>query len=240
MKFCLHILIAAIFILAGPCAFAQLAIQNIQAHQNRMAIGAENLVILFPERFPHSSTFKHVVRYYFGELHDNVKKMSLAALRERGYSYSEDVKTRLARYDGISLAKMGPEMAQEFIEFRDEFNSIEYEAKSEYLGEIGILPGDPLIAELEELEMVLDPTDVGIFRRKEFGIKNDRPYNGAEQLQKDGRPLSYITLSKFVEDHFDDIFGSVMTEHTGRKSLDKPESPSLKLCYSSFLGARPK
>lgn len=203
----LNIVFLGILISATPHAFAQ-SHKSVEEHRERLPNVAVNFVQIFSDRFPNAFRHIHVLHEYMGELHDIVKVMSVDELRDYQYQHDQDVLTRLAFYSGVPLAKMPEAMRAEFEAFKAEFNAIEEGKKSEFFMFRGFAMDDPLIQEIKMVEVIVDLTDTGIFRRKEMGIKSDMPYNGADFLLKQGYPAQWAAYSRMLEDSYDEFMGA--------------------------------
>ncbi len=176
------------------------------AHRGRLPHVARVFVTLNPGYFPHAAQSLTLLTDYFEHTHDIVKQMSLPELRQHGYTGEADVMTRLHQYSGIHRSQMSPEFEREFLEFRDSFNRIEDKKKEAFFLLRGIAKDSPLIAEFKKIEVIVDITDVGIFRRTEFGIQTMESFDGYRHLLERGYPEEWARLSRELEVNYPLIF----------------------------------
>jgi len=171
-------------------------------HRVRLPRVAVNYVRLNPDKFPLASRNLKMLREYFEETHDAVKEMTVAELKSMGYPYEHDVVTRLYYFHGLNENQMSPSQLKEFRELRDNFNSIEKVQKKLFFQKRGIPANAPLIKEFSQIEIIVDLTDVGMFRQTEFGLQGNTKYNGANFLLRSGYPESWVAMSREIEENY--------------------------------------
>jgi hypothetical protein len=174
--------------------------QSVFNHQDRSERAATALVMAKPERFPLLAKRLDIVTMRFLR-HDIVKTMSAEDLKAYGYITESDVLTDLAPFWGRNREALDEKESTYFAAILESFNTIENQIKMHDLKQLGFDADHEIVKELEDLELIIDSTDTGIYRKEEFGLSPNSKYNGAKFLIESGRE-ELATLAQYTEDNY--------------------------------------